>query len=150
MGISEAREAAGTMRAKVQREGADPIAEARCKRAQAHDPAAGIGTLATVLDLYGSKAGATLKSWPECRRRIAHVFAALLDKPLARLEASELQIDVLELGVAAGMAGTFACLGVGLQAEAEPAQQAADQLLASREASLAQRRRQMALALAHP
>ena len=92
MGISEAREAAGTMRAKVQREGADPIAEARRKRAQAHDAAAGIGTLGALLELYGAKAGAALKSWHECRRRIGHVFAAFLDKPLARLEAGELQI----------------------------------------------------------
>jgi integrase len=92
MGIAEAREAAGTMRAKVQREGADPVKAARQKRAQARDAAAGIGTLAAALDLYGSNAGATRKSWPECRRRIAHVFAAFLDKPLARLDASELQI----------------------------------------------------------
>jgi len=92
MGISDAREAAGAMRARVQQAGADPVAEARRKRTQAHDAAAGIGTLAALLDLYGRQRGTTLKSWPECRQRIAHVFAAFLDKPLAQLKAEELQI----------------------------------------------------------
>jgi hypothetical protein len=92
MGISDAREAAGAMRAKVQRDGADPVAEARRKRGQAHDATAGIGTLAALLDLYGAKAGAKLKSWTDCRRRIAHVFAAFLTKPLAVLTAEELQL----------------------------------------------------------
>jgi integrase len=92
MGISEAREAAGTMRGKVQREGADPVAETRRKRAEASDAAAGIGTLAALLDLYGAKVGAKLKSWPDCRRRIGHVFAAFLTKPLATLKAEELQL----------------------------------------------------------
>src|SRR5208337_1929374 len=73
------------------------------------------------------------------------------DRRLAgSLEGSHLGIDVLELGVAVGVAGALARLGIGLQAEAQATQQAADQLLASREASLAQRCRQMALTLAHP
>lgn len=92
MSISEAREAAGAMRAKVQREGADPVAETRRKRAEARDAAAGIGTLAALLDLYGAKAGAGLKSWPDCRRRIGHVYAAFLARPLATLKAEELQL----------------------------------------------------------
>ena len=77
MGISEAREAAGAMRSKVQQEGADPIAEKRRKHADARAAAAGIGTLAALLDLYGAKAGAGQKSWPDCRRRIGHVFAVV-------------------------------------------------------------------------
>lgn len=92
MGISDAREASRVMRAKVQREGADPVAEARRKRREARDAAEGIGTLAALLDLYGSKVGGNLKSWPECRRRIAHVFSAFLAEPLSKLKAGELQL----------------------------------------------------------
>jgi len=92
MGISEAREAAGAMRGKVQRDGADPVAELRRKRAESRDAAAGIGTLAALLDLYGAKAGDARKSWPDCRRRIGHVFAAFLARPLATLKAEELQL----------------------------------------------------------
>ena len=92
MGISEAREAARATRPKIQREGADPVAETRRKRAEARDAAAGIGTLAALLDLYGKKAGAVRKSWPDCRRRIGHVFAVFMDKPLATLKAEELQL----------------------------------------------------------
>jgi hypothetical protein len=66
------------------------------------------------------------------------------------LEGRQLGVDVLELGVAVGVAGAFARFGIGLQAEAQPMQQAADQLLAGAEAPFGQRRRQMALALADP
>ncbi len=92
MGISEAREAAGVMRAKVQRDGADPVAEARRKRSAARDAEQGIGTLSALLDLYGSKAGAEQKSWPKRRRHIEHVFDLLLAKPLAELRAEALQV----------------------------------------------------------
>ena len=57
---------------------------------------------------------------------------------------------MLELSVAIGMAGIFAGLGVGLQAEAQALQQAPDQLLTGDETPLGQSRGQMALALAHP
>jgi integrase len=80
------------MRGKVQQAGADPVAEARKKRAETRDAAAGIGTLTALLELYGKRAGAKLKSWGECRRRIEHVFAAFLAKPLAALKAEELQL----------------------------------------------------------
>jgi integrase len=92
IGISEARDAARAMGGKVQQAGADPVAEARKKRADARDATEGIGTLAALLDLYATKAGAALKSWPECRRRIGHVFAAFLAKPLGTLKAEELQL----------------------------------------------------------
>ncbi len=52
--------------------------------------------------------------------------------------------------VAAGMVGAFARLGIGLQAEAQALQQAADQLLAGGEAAFRQRGGQTTLALAHP
>jgi hypothetical protein len=66
------------------------------------------------------------------------------------LESGHLGIDVLELGGTVGVAGTLARLGMGLQAEAQAAEQAADQLLAGGEALLGERRRQMALAFADP
>jgi integrase len=91
MGLSEAREAAGAMRRNVQRDGADPVAEARRKRQETRDAAAGIGTLSALLELYGAKVGSNLKSWAECRRRIEHVFAAFLAKPLTALKAEQLQ-----------------------------------------------------------
>lgn len=91
MGISEAREAARRMRADV-RKGADPVAEARRKRIMGQEARDGVGTLTAVLDLYAKQRGDSLKSWPECRRRIDHVFAAHLSKPVAVLRAADLQI----------------------------------------------------------
>ena len=67
-----------------------------------------------------------------------------------RLEGLHFGVDVLELGVAVGVAGALARLGIGLQAEAQTVQQAADQLLVSGEIPLGQRRGQMTLALADP
>jgi integrase len=93
MGISDAREAARAMRAQV-RAGADPIAESRRKRAAAQSAREGIGTLAALLALYGEKAGAQRKSWPDCQRRIGSVFKPHLAKPLAALKASDLQMTV--------------------------------------------------------
>lgn len=90
LGISDAREAARVMRVEV-RKGTDPTADARKKRAIAREAKEGIGTLRALLDLYGAKRGAALKSWPECRRRIEHVFAAYLAKPLAVVRVGDLQ-----------------------------------------------------------
>src|ERR1700693_2785245 len=67
-----------------------------------------------------------------------------------RLERPHLGVDMLELGVTIGVAGPFARLAVGLQAEVETLQQPADQLLTGDEASLGQRRGEMALAQADP
>ncbi len=92
MGISDAREAARVMWAKV-RGGADPVQEARHKRAVAKAAKEGIGTLAALLDLYERKDGAKLKSWPECRKRIESVFKPYLKKPLDVLKARDLQLQ---------------------------------------------------------
>lgn len=91
LGIADAREAARSMRVEV-RKGADPTADARKKRAMAREAKEGIGTLRALLNLYGTKRGVALKSWPECRRRIEHVFAAHLAKPLLVLRAGDLQL----------------------------------------------------------
>jgi integrase len=91
MGISAAREAARAMRAQV-RAGADPIAERQRKRASAQSAREGVGTLAALLALYGDKAAAQRKSWPDCQRRIGSVFKPHLVKPLAALKARDLQM----------------------------------------------------------
>ena len=72
------------------------------------------------------------------------------EKCSSSLERLHFGIDVLELSVSVGMAGTFARLCVGLQAEAQTLQQSANQLLARAEAQISQRRGQMTLTLAHP
>ena len=59
-------------------------------------------------------------------------------------------VDVLELRVAIGMLATFAGLGVGLQAEAEVLEQAADQAAAGAKSLLGKGRRQMPVAAADP
>ena len=91
MGVSDAREAARSMRVDV-RKGADPTADAQKKLAMAREAREGIGTLRALLDLYGAKRGAALKSWPECRRRVEHVFARHLAKPLPVVRAGDLQL----------------------------------------------------------
>src|SRR5580692_5716827 len=80
-------------------------------------------------------------SFSSCRQRSPAV---------QRLECFHRGIDMLELSVAVGVVGSFARLVVGLQAEVETLQQAADQLLTGDEASLGQRRGEMALAQADP
>ena len=72
------------------------------------------------------------------------------DRLAGSLKHLHFGIDVLELRVAVRMAGAFARLCIGLQAEAQTLQQSAHQLLASTEAQCGERRGQMALAFAHP
>lgn len=105
LGIADARKAAGALRLQVQA-GADPIAERRRTRQQAADAKAGIGTLAALLDAYGGPRkppgegepkprvigpGAGMKSWPDGRRQIENVFAKHLARPVASLDAVDLQ-----------------------------------------------------------
>jgi integrase len=92
LGIAAAREAARALRAKVKHDGADPIAQARKERAQATDAKAGIGTLASVLALYGERKGCQLRSWKHSKLRIDRVFRALLDKPAATMTIGNLQL----------------------------------------------------------
>src|SRR5689334_21879700 len=51
LGLADARNAARAMRVEV-RKGADPVAEARRKRAIGRDAKEGVGTLKALLDLY--------------------------------------------------------------------------------------------------
>jgi len=91
MGVAAARDAARQTRAEVDK-GADPILEARKKRAAAKNATAGVGTLAATLDIYARQHGASLRSWPECRRRIDSVFSRHMTRPLSALTRTELQI----------------------------------------------------------
>ncbi len=90
-GIAAAREAARTMRVKV-REGADPIAAEKRDRSLGKDAKAGIGTLDALLNLYGQRVAAKLKSWPETKRRVELVFKSHLDRPLAALTRQDMQM----------------------------------------------------------
>jgi integrase len=79
VGISDAREKARALRVKV-REGADPIADARRRRAITRDAAAGIGTLRHLLDLYG---GPLPPKAPRPRSGHSELFAELETLTLA-------------------------------------------------------------------
>jgi integrase len=90
-GLAQAREAARELRPQV-RKGANPIAERRRKRAITRNAAAGVGTLTALLDLYEKQHGRTLRSWPECRKRINSVFAKHLSRPMEGMKRADLQI----------------------------------------------------------
>jgi integrase len=96
MGVAAAREAARALRPGIREADAekriDPVAAARRERAIGRDAREGVGTLAALIDLYERKKGGHLKSWPECRRRIESVFAALLKRPITTMKLSALQL----------------------------------------------------------
>jgi hypothetical protein len=68
----------------------------------------------------------------------------------AIVELFDLRVDKLKLRIAVGMGRTLACLPVGMQAEAKPSQQPADQFLTCGKAALGQRLHEVALAPADP
>jgi integrase len=94
IGLAQARRAASAMREQV-RQGADPIADARSRRAAARTTEQSADTLRSLVALYGVQKGSSLRSWGEYQARIASVFAPLLDTALAdlRLGALQLQAD---------------------------------------------------------
>jgi integrase len=91
LSISEARDAARAMRQSV-KAGADPIADRRRTRAIGEAARQGEGTLTALLDLFGARRGADLRSWAHSRLRIERVFAAYLAQPVATLALTDLQI----------------------------------------------------------
>jgi integrase len=114
IGVADARTQAQTLRVKVRTTGADPIAEARRRRAITRAAQDGVGTLEALLSLYGgpvpAKArdgesgsapakvkaigpGAGQKSWPTARARIDRVFRKLLSRPLESLTSVEMQME---------------------------------------------------------
>jgi integrase len=94
LGIAEARDAASTLRQRVQHEGADPTADKRRRRAETEAARAGIGTLGAVLEAYGAKEGKRLKSWGASRKRVAVVFESLLGRPASGLTVGDMQLAV--------------------------------------------------------
>lgn len=110
IGVADAREKARALRVQV-KGGADPIEEARRRRAITRAAADGVGTLAALLNLYGpplpTKKGTTtetpkvkpigpgagLKSWLTGRARIERVFRKLLARPLENLKAVDFQME---------------------------------------------------------
>jgi len=92
MGISEARGEARALHTRVKREGADPVADRRRDLAIGAAATAGIGTLAAVLDIYGTRQGKTLKSWPHSRKRVERVFKPLLPKAVTDLTVADFQM----------------------------------------------------------
>lgn len=90
--LSEARDAARSMREAVRKAGADPVADAKRKRKMGKDAREGIGTLTALLDLYGTKEGNKRKTWETCRKAVEHVFAAHLSKALGAVKLADLQM----------------------------------------------------------
>jgi integrase len=88
MGLRDAREAARALRSRV-RAGADPVAEARARRAGG----AGV-TLRDVIDSYGQLVGRTHRAWSRSRQLVVFVFAASLTRKAIELTAPELQLVV--------------------------------------------------------
>ena len=93
LGVSDAREAARTLRPKVKMEGADPVADRKRDRAMGKAAKEGIGTVAALLTLYGDHRGAQLRSWGEAKRRMESVFKPLLNRPLGMLTAVDFQMQ---------------------------------------------------------
>jgi integrase len=75
------------------RQGADPIAAARERRAAARTGTPSTDTLRTLIALYGVQKASGLRSWGEYQRRIGSVFAKQLDVPLADLRLGTLQLQ---------------------------------------------------------
>lgn len=127
IGIAEARDKARALRVQV-KGGADPIEEARRRRAITRAASDGVGTLKALLDLYGpplpakksaaveaSKAkpigpGAGLKSWLTGRARIERVFRKLLGRPLESLKAADLQMEADSYASAQIAASAVRCI----------------------------------------
>ena len=127
IGIAAAREKARALRVQV-KGGADPIKEARRRRAITRAAADGVGTLKALLDLYGPALpvkngaaaetpkpkpigpGATLKSWLTGRARIERVFRRLLSRPLENIKAADLQIEADSYASAQIAASAVRCI----------------------------------------
>ena len=90
VGTAEARRQARAMADEVRRS-ADPVAEARARRAARKAPG---HTLSGLLDLYGRQVGAAKKSWPVMEAQARRIFRAPLDTPLSGLSLGGLQPTV--------------------------------------------------------
>jgi integrase len=92
--LSAARDKARSLREKV-RDGHDPVAEARARRAAREMEVAkrsGAMTLAGLLEQYETKGkGQQQKSWPASRTRLTSLFRSVMDVPLCDLKLGALQ-----------------------------------------------------------
>ncbi len=86
--IAEARAAARHLREQI-RQGEDPNAEKR--RARALGVAGTVATLDALLNAY-TASGVSPKSWADSEARVRLVFSKLLQQPLTKLKAADLQI----------------------------------------------------------
>lgn len=120
VGISEARDAARQMRAEIKGGALDPIVERKKRRAESRDARQGVGTLAALIDLYGVKKGATLKSWPEYRRAIGSVFADLMPRPLPQITVGDIQMAADSYRSAQSASSAVRCLRPILKWAAAP------------------------------
>jgi integrase len=93
LGIAVAREAARSLRVKVRDEGADPVAARRRDRAMGVAARSGVGTLKALLDAYGAPRGGAPASWNLGRPRVELVLKGLLEKPVEKLLASDIQAE---------------------------------------------------------
>lgn len=91
LGISEARDAARSMREEIKK-GSDPIADRRRQRAIGEAALRGEGTLTALLDLFGSRRGVQMRSWAESRIRVERVFAPFLSRPICAAQLIDLQL----------------------------------------------------------
>jgi integrase len=92
MGLSEARTSARLLHTRVKHYGEDPVADRRRERALGEAAKAGVGTLASILDLYGEKVGNQQRAWPASRKRIGFIFRELLNRPVGTVSLADLQI----------------------------------------------------------
>jgi integrase len=86
--ISDARSATRLLREKI-RQGDDPNAEKR--RARALGVAGEVATLDDLIETY-TESGVAPRSWAESEARVRVVFSKLLQQPLHKLKAADLQI----------------------------------------------------------
>lgn len=104
--LSEARKAAGALRARVLDAGADPVEERRELQRTARQRRAGAGSAGTLSELLDSferlKAKPSeLRSWADMRKLVEHNFANYLGKPPADLTRADFRA-VLDAAVARG------------------------------------------------
>src|SRR5262249_36899947 len=108
LSLKDARDKARAEREKI-RDGADPVAEKRAKRARAR--AERTNTLAALLIRYEQKVGGQKRSWTKSMRpAIECVFRAALGQPLANLTRAELQSVATDYRAQGAAANAVRCL----------------------------------------
>lgn len=93
VGLAEARRRARAM-ADAVRCGADPVAEARQRRAAQEAPKG--HTLFALLNLYRKQVGTDKKSWPVMEKAARYIFRAHLETPLSALSLGAMQMTIDE------------------------------------------------------